>query len=137
LSLERELADEPNRAPYDLIVIDAFAGDSVPVHLLTRECFALYARALAVGGVVVVHVSNRHINLSAPVHGLAAWAGLSAVELFFDGRSASLGGRSDWILVSGDAEILRRAIAGGASPLESASSVLWTDDYSSILRLLR
>jgi spermidine synthase len=137
LSLERELAHELDRAPYDLIVIDAFAGDSVPVHLLTRECFALYARALAPGGVVVVHVSNRHIDLSAPVHGLATWAGLSAVELFFDGRSAPLGGRSDWILVSGDAEFLKRAIAGGASPLEGSSSVLWTDDYSSILHLLR
>ena len=137
LSLERELANEPSRAPYDLIVVDAFAGDSVPVHLLTRECFALYVRALAPGGVMVVHVSNRHIDLSAPVHGLAAWAGLSAAELSFDGSSAPLGGRSDWILVTGDAAFLKRAIAGGAAPLESSSSVLWTDDYSSILRLLR
>ena len=137
LSLERELAGEPSRLPYDLIVIDAFAGDSVPVHLLTRECFALYARALAPGGVVAVHVSNRHIDLVPPVHGLAVWAGLSAVGLSFDGWSGPLGGRSDWILLSSDGGFVTRAVAGGAYPLEGSSSVLWTDDYSSIVRLLR
>ena len=137
LSLERELENPGQRQPYDLIAIDAFAGDSVPVHLLTRECFELYVRALAPDGVVAVHVSNRHIDLVPPVHGLAKWAGLSAVGVSFDGRSSPLGGRSNWILLSRDAAFVARAMTSGALSLDGAASVLWTDDYSSILRLLR
>ncbi len=136
LSLEREMETRDHR-PYDLIVIDAFAGDAVPVHLLTRECFALYARALAPRGVIALHVSNRHIDLSAPVHGSATWIGLSSVRFWFDGRSAPLGGRSEWMLLSRDTAFLNRAIEGGGVSMEGSPSVSWTDDYSSLLRLLR
>jgi hypothetical protein len=92
LSLERELAHEPRpralRSDRDRRLRRRF-----------RPCAFADARMLRTvrAGArawwrVVVHVSNRHIDLSAPVHGLATWAGLSAVELFFDGRSALLGG---------------------------------------------
>ena len=69
------LADAPDGA-YDLIVVDAFSSDAIPVHLLTREAMAIYLRKLRPRGMVVVHVSNRHLELASVVAGIAATNGL-------------------------------------------------------------
>ena len=71
------LAEAPDRA-YDLIVVDAFSSDAIPVHLLTREAMAVYLRKLSPHGMVVLHVSNRHLELASVVAGIAAANGLSA-----------------------------------------------------------
>jgi spermidine synthase len=62
-------------------VLDAFSSDAIPVHLLTREAFALYERILAPGGIMAVHVSNRHVDLQPVIARIAADAGLVAGDL--------------------------------------------------------
>jgi hypothetical protein len=69
------LADAPNGA-YDLIIVDAFSSDAVPIHLLTREAMAIYLKKLSPHGMVVMHVSNRHLELASVVAGIAAANGL-------------------------------------------------------------
>ena len=76
LSLEQE----PPRG-YDLLVADAFSSDSIPVHLLTRQAFALYFRHLGPDGVLAVHVSNRHLDVERVVYGALADSGREAVAV--------------------------------------------------------
>src|SRR5204862_189610 len=66
LSLERE---EPQQ--FDILVLDAFSSDAIPVHLLTKECFAIYQRHMKPDGVICVHISNRYLTLQPVVLGLA------------------------------------------------------------------
>src|SRR5258707_8837945 len=68
------LADAPDGS-YDLIVVDAFSSDAIPIHLLTREAMALYLNKLTPRGMVVMHVSNRHLELASLVAGIAATNG--------------------------------------------------------------
>ena len=79
LSLERELKQAPQ--DFDLLVLDAFSGDSIPIHLLTQEAFDIYLRHLAPEGALAVHVSNRHLDLAPVVYGLAEHFELDAVRL--------------------------------------------------------
>src|SRR5258705_9935172 len=74
LSLEREPSQQ-----YDVIAMDAFSGDSIPLHLLTREAMAIYMRHLKPGGVLAFQATNRFINIGPVVASLAAEFGLSAV----------------------------------------------------------
>ena len=71
------LASEPPQG-FDVLVVDAFSGDAIPVHLLTREALALYRRHLAPGGILAFHISNQHINLGPPIAVLAESSGLEA-----------------------------------------------------------
>lgn len=76
IMLERELADGTGGPRYDVLIIDAFSGDAVPVHLLTLESLELYRRALAPGSVLVLQITNRHVDLERVVRGLADATGL-------------------------------------------------------------
>ena len=71
------LAEAPDGA-YDLIIVDAFSSDAIPIHLLTREAMAIYLKKLSPHGMVVMHVSNRHLELASVVAGIAAANGLIA-----------------------------------------------------------
>lgn len=120
----------------DLLVLDAFSSDSIPVHLLTREAMREYAAALAPGGVLLVHTSNRFFDL-VPVLAAAAsdlgWAaslGLSRGET--EGATAS-----SWVALTADPEVPRRLQSSTYwQPLDDSRLVTWTDDYSSILAVL-
>jgi spermidine synthase len=76
------LAEAPDGA-YDLIIVDAFSSDAIPIHLLTREAMAIYLKKLSAHGMVVMHVSNRHLELASVVAGIAAANGLTT--LFSEG----------------------------------------------------
>ena len=80
LSLERELKQAPQA--FDLLVLDAFSGDSIPIHLLTKEAFDIYLPHLAPEGALAVHISNRHLDLAPVVYGLAEHFELDAVRIF-------------------------------------------------------
>ncbi|MDI7276815.1 MAG: fused MFS/spermidine synthase, partial [Anaerolineae bacterium] len=138
ISLERELASGGGQA-FDLLVLDAFSGDAVPVHLLTREAFGIYLKHLEQGGVVAVNVSNRHFDLSLPLYRLADEVGLSAalVEDRGDGVQSY---DSAWMLLARDPGFLQLpAIAARSAPRPAlpAGLRLWTDDYSNLLQVLR
>lgn len=128
LTLERE---EPNN--FDVIAVDAFSSDAIPVHLLTAETFDLYWKHLKPGGVLAVHVSNRFIEL-APIVGAAAALRHKTARLIYDESDETVGGsRSDWVLVTDDPKFFD---AFPLAMIVSATERPWTDDYSNLWRAL-
>ena len=134
LSLEKE----PNQN-YDILVVDAFSSDSIPVHLLTREAFALYFRQLRPDGILAVHVSNRYLNLAPVVKLSADAAGRAARYIQDDGSEENDTASTEWVLVTGDTGLfdapLLRKKAEAISP--AANLRVWTDDYSNLIQILR
>ena len=96
LSLERELPQN-----FDVLAVDAFSGDSIPVHLLTREAFALYFRNLKPDGVLCVHISNRYLNLQPVVEAAASSFAKRSVLIFNDKDDAAGVSIASWMNVSG------------------------------------
>ena len=134
LSLENEPAQQ-----FDVLAVDAFSGDAIPVHLLTREAFAVYLRHLKPDGILAVHTSNTYLNLPPVVKLLAAEAGCDAQLIVNDDNHRKLIDSSDWVLVtrnrrfldSIDTTVLIEPIA--ASPKLRA----WTDDFNNLFQILR
>jgi hypothetical protein len=136
------LADESDSA-MDVIVLDAFSSDSIPVHLMTLEAFELYLRKLAPNGVLAIHVSNRYLELTPVVAATARQAGLtSIVQLHAPGPSE--------LRTSGEISTSRWVLAARASKdfgslardprwdsLEETSGPVWTDDYSNVFKVMR
>lgn len=132
------LAREPD-GRYDVIVVDAFSSDAIPVHLLTREAMAVYLAKLAPGGLVVMHVSNRHMELAtvasgiAQANGLVAWKNETNEKAEVDDEANKFD--SDVVVAASDASRLAALKRfGDWHPLENP--VVWTDDYSNILGAL-
>ena len=139
LVMEREL--HAGIAPrYDLLVLDAFSGDAIPVHLLTREAMALYVQQLRPGGMIAVHISNRHLDLRPVVAGLARGAGLhfAVITDVVEEKNWWLY-RTQWVLLSADVEILRRPPIQQDAQEEpdSGPSILWTDEHASLLSVMK
>jgi spermidine synthase len=134
LTLERE-ADQG----FDVLAVDAFSSDSIPVHLLTAEAFAVYFRHLRPGGVLAVHISNRYLDLKPVLREAAARFGRQArlVDSDNDDERAVYG--STWVLIAESAQTFAQPpLDGATAPLESERGVrLWTDDYSDLWRILK
>lgn len=124
----------------DVLAVDAFSGDSVPVHLLTKEAMELYWRHLNAAGVLAVHISNRYLDLEGVVQAGAAATGKVALE-FADERDDSdeVCYASTWILVMNEAT--RKANAGrlgaGKAMETPAGFRVWTDSFSNLIGVLR
>jgi len=154
LSLERELKDSGSRQ-FDLLVMDAFTSDAIPIHLLTREAFRVYVQHLREDGILAVQVSNRHLQLSPLVSHLGAAVGLQSLHVRNRSISGYSSGQSKWVLLSRDPREIdrleqrfraRMRYAGVSEPdvvisRPKAAAVeaapLWTDDYSNILSVLK
>jgi spermidine synthase len=134
------LADAPDAA-YDLIIIDAFSSDAIPIHLMTREAMALYRQKLSPRGIVVMHVSNRHLELASVVAGIARANGLAT--------RVNTGGDvepddDEYRMVGTVTAVARNdedfaALAKSKYwPLEEPDPKqwIWTDDYSNIIGAL-
>lgn len=133
LSLEREPPQQ-----FDLLVMDAFSGDSIPTHLVTREAFELYFRHLKEDGVIAVNVTNMYLDI-APVIARAAKAfGKRAVLVqTYDEIDRGLYG-ARWVLVSGRASFFEDPrIRAAAQPIPERNWRLWTDDYSNLFQTLK
>lgn len=136
------LRDAPTHA-YGMIVVDAFSGDSIPTHLLTREALALYLTKLAPKGVLAFHVSNRYLDLEGVLGNLAYDAGLSCLRN--DDATVSEDEKrqgkfaSWWVVMARQAEALEALGSDhGWRPLGAVpGSRVWTDDYSNIVSILR
>ncbi len=125
------LAAEPDRR-FDVLALDAFSGDSIPVHLLTREAFGIYFRHMKPDGVLAVHVSNRYLNLAPVVANLAAAYGKTAVQIVTPGDEKEQTSLTTWILVTAKPEF------PNLQPLPAVPGLrLWTDDYSNLFQVLR
>lgn len=128
-------------ASLDLLALDAFSSDAIPMHLMTREAFAAYARVLQPKGLLLVHISNRFLDLEPVVAAVAREGGWHAAKLYYEPpRHTAVASASQWIALSRDPATLRALAAGGGNwaPLTPRSGfTAWTDDYSTILPLLK
>lgn len=131
LSLEREAAQE-----FDVLALDAFSSDAIPVHLLTREAFEIYLRHLKPRGVIAVHTSNRFLDLEPIVMRIVKCFGLhGATVLSYRGTF-----HPQWVLLMRDATILEKLKSNYSRiqlPRSGDSAPLWTDDHASLLPALR
>jgi len=132
------MANEPPQR-YDVIVVDAFSGDAIPVHLITLEALEVYQRHLAPGGIVAFHVSNRHLDLKPVVAQIAARAGMTTVWISNEEDTKKDVWRSDWVLVTNNRAFLERAdVVKASSKFTIPKSLrLWTDDYNSLLPIFK
>jgi predicted O-methyltransferase YrrM len=124
---------------FDVLIVDAFSGDAIPLHLLTKEALQIYKHHLAPGGIVAFHISNRHVDLEPAIAVLAHSAGMHArtVQSYEnDQRGES---NATWMLVTDNAGFLALPAVADYSrePEQRAGLRIWTDDYSSLFPLLR
>jgi SAM-dependent methyltransferase len=135
LSLEREPAQQ-----FDLLALDAFSSDAIPVHLLTLEAFEIYLRHLRANGVLAVHVSNRHLNLRPVVERLATHLRLHAAAIFSESDLPPGCVPSEWLLVTKDAKFVDQEIFRfvKSPPLKNTDQApFWTDEYTSLFKVMR
>ena len=136
--MEAELAEDgPN--DFDVLVVDAFSSDAIPVHLLTEECFALYLEHVREGGTVAIHVSNRFLDLAPLVRGLAARSGRAILQVDAKADPSHGTDPSRWLLVAEAATLEALADVGTLhpEPRDDEELPVWTDRYSSLLSVLK
>lgn len=138
LSLEREPPQN-----YDVLAIDAFSGDSIPMHLITREAMAAYLRHLKPGGAIVFQATNRFVDIAPVVERLAASYGMTAVLVSDAVESEE--GADYWVSDTDQIIVTRNTQLLAAAPLRSVAVPLpqrpdfrtWTDDFYNLLRILK
>ncbi len=136
------LGREPDGS-FDLIVLDAFSGDAIPVHLLTREALRLYLDKLADGGLIALHISNAYLDLGPAIAALARDVGLAGLERQETSvpENELAQGRlpSHWVVLGRrPSDLSRLADRPGWRPLDDRRELpVWTDDYSDLIRLLK
>jgi len=133
LSLEREAPQN-----FDVLAVDAFSSDSIPVHLLTKEAMELYFRHLKPDGILAVHISNRYLDLQPVLQGEAAAVNKIArlVDTEDDETQDVFG--ATWVLITNPATGFSQEELSSSAPLESKKIVrLWTDDYSNLFKILK
>ena len=135
LSLEQE--DQEQAALYDVLVIDAFSDDSIPVHLLTKEAIDLYFHRLKPSGVVAVHISNRYLDLQPVLRSYIQQQNRFGVLIKDNGDEDQRTLMSVWVLLSEDKNVL--PLVDGQTPEDFAvgKTVTWTDHYSNLLSVIR
>ena len=133
LSLERE---PPQR--FDVLAIDAFSSDAIPVHLITSEAIGIYLRHMKPDGVIAFHVTNRFLDLVPVVEALARAHGLSVTHVVDDG-AGTMASRSDWVLLSASKAALEKPGLAEASVEVRARPNwrLWTDDFNNLVQVLK
>jgi hypothetical protein len=133
LSLEREAPEN-----FDVLAVDAFSSDSIPVHLLTRQAMDVYFRHLQPDGVLAVHISNRYLDLAPVLAGeVAATGKIARVVDTEDDESQDVFGAT-WVLVTSPESGFDDGEKNGSTPLVAHRTVrLWTDDYSNLFQILK
>lgn len=134
LTLERE---EPQN--FDIMTVDAFSSDAIPVHLLTREAVGIYWRHLKPDGILALHISNRYLNLEPVCLGDAKAYGKTAMTVDDDGEEAPYMSSSTWVLLTSNPAWFDRPTFKGADmhPAKSVPNFRpWTDDYSNLLQIV-
>jgi spermidine synthase len=139
ISLEQELArGEPQG--FDVLVLDTFSSDSIPVHLVTKEAFALYLEHLSPNGVIAAHISNRHLDLQPVFWQLAQEYQLDMIRISKPANLEADSFPSEWVLLTKNTDLLEiPAIASHSQNYDDyrSSIPLWTDDYSNLFQILR
>ena len=136
LVLEREAPQQ-----FDVLVIDAFSSDSIPIHLMTREALAVYRKHLSPKGVIVFHVTNRYLDLAPVVQQLADEVKMTAALVSDDPVADSRGvyALSDWVLVTNNTALLMHpeVVAKRHRVMPIPGLAPWTDDFNNLFRVLK
>lgn len=137
ISMERELAANESQQ-FDLLAIDAFSSDAIPVHLLTTECGEIYRRQIRPGGILAVHISNRFLDLNPISRGLADHLGWRAFRIENDEDDSVAVFSSTWILLTSSDIIAKDdELLQATTPWDESDQIIqWTDDYSGLWRIL-
>lgn len=134
LVLERESPQQ-----FDILAVDAFSGDAVPVHLVTREALAVYLRHIKPDGAVAFHVTSRYLRLAPVIKQLADDVGYEAVMIADRSDDNPYASHSDWVIVTrnrdflNNPEVVKKSVA--IEPI--ANMRIWTDDFSNLFRILK
>ena len=143
LTLERELKT-PKLPRYHVLALDAFSGDAVPTHLLTAEAYDTYLPRLATAdidgadGALIIHVSNRYLDLSRVVRAAAEQRGLKCVEIHSPGVDDQLINTADWMVLTNNEALLAELAPVAYTPSEPPKPpVLWTDARSSLFEIAK
>ena len=133
LSLEREAPHE-----FDVLVVDAFSSDSIPVHLITREAMAVYLRHVKPGGAIVFHVTNRFLKLAPVVKQIADELGLHTALIIDDAEETSFS-KTDWVIVTRDKSLIENAVIAQKSiAIDAIPGLrLWSDDFNNLFQILK
>jgi hypothetical protein len=135
LNLERQPSQQ-----FDVLAMDAFSSDSVPVHLLTKEVFGLYKQHLKPDGVLAINVSNRYLNLTPIVTGNGQANGMSCLLVDDEGKDQEYYSPTSWMLCSSDPKVFDDPLFRGkdtSRPAVNAKIRPWTDDYSNLFQILK
>ncbi len=132
LSLEREASNQ-----FNVLAVDAFSGDSIPMHLITDDAVRVFMAQLAGNGILAYHVSNRFLNLPPVLAEISAKLGLAGVVVEDPSQANNaLHSTSTWVLLAKDAEALKGIEA--SKPLERISGTpLWSDDFNNLLSVIK
>ena len=133
LSLEREAPQN-----FDVLAVDAFSSDSIPVHLITSEAMAVYLKHVKPGGAIVFHVTNRFLKLAPVVKQIADSLGLYSA-LLLDEADETIFSKTDWIIVTRDKALIESdEIVKKASEVDKIPGLrLWTDDFNNLFQILK
>jgi spermidine synthase len=134
LSMEREAPQA-----FDILVLDAFSSDAIPIHLLTREAFEIYRRHLKPDGVIAVHFTSCHFDLKPVLKQAAQNLGMEAVYIYSPEDTGVTYG-ADWMLLTTNEEFLNTDLVPEVAYREAQSDkriIMWTDDYSNLFRVLK
>jgi hypothetical protein len=134
LSLERE---QPNE--YDVLAIDAFSSDAIPVHLLTKEAVELFFKHVKPKGIVAVHVSNKYLNLYPVVERIGRELGKATILVESRENGAFEQFSADWVLLANSPDVFDSPAfrAAASTPAPEPNAPFWTDDYSNLFQILR
>jgi hypothetical protein len=131
---------EQEQSVFDLIVVDAFSSDAIPMHLLTAEAADIYRKHLTPGGMLLFHISNRSLNLEPVIRGLAQHLNWNAAQILAGDDPATGEDGSSWVIVTENLELLQKITqeaphVGWTDP--KRKPILWTDDFASLWHVLK
>ncbi len=137
IEMDRELAQGESQQ-FDVLAIDAFSSDSIPLHLLTRECADLYRKHLADDGLLLIHISNRYLELDPVTLALAEHLGWQAVRIDSEDNDDLGVYGSTWIIITANQEFLSNSeVRAAHNPWDDdQTELLWTDDFASLWQVI-
>ena len=134
LQLQQEY-DAGDRGVYDLIVIDAYADDMVPIHIMTADAIAMYQKLLTDDGILAVHISSRYLSLEHVMAGTSERTGMPG-RYYFDRDQPVYAVPSNWTFLANREGVFSSPLLNGFKPISDFSPVYWTDTYSSLISIV-
>jgi hypothetical protein len=132
--------ERDSSSKFDLIAVDAFSSDAIPMHLLTAEAGDIYRQRLADGGLLLFHISNRTLNLEPVIRGLAQHLNWNAAQILAEDDPSTGEDSSRWVVLSQNLPLLQQITntaphIGWTEP--GRKPILWTDDFASLWHVLK